>query len=88
VSQGAEVEVTPTTSRTVVVHSSGPSTGTLTNALSSTNLHDHPFGRKGHAFNGGSVDGDDAVKCSSDAHVVLTVSEASKQGDVNWSRQH
>jgi hypothetical protein len=65
-----EVKVSPTPGRTVVVRPCGPTTGTLAGTHSPAVPHHHTFGREGHARDGHSIDGEDAVKCSSGARIV------------------
>jgi hypothetical protein len=64
-----EVQVTPTTSRAVVVDLGGEAAGALVAPLSSADPHHHSFGRERYALNDDSIDGDNAIKCSGGAHV-------------------
>ena len=57
----AQVQVSPTTDRAVVVHRGRKAAGTLVAPLSSADLHHHPFGREAHSFDDDTVDGDDAI---------------------------
>jgi hypothetical protein len=57
-----EIQVTPTTSRAIVVRCGRPTAGTLMTSPSPADPHHDAFGRECHARHGDSVDGDDAVK--------------------------
>jgi hypothetical protein len=62
--------VSPAPDRAVVVRHRRPPARTLVSTRASADRNHHPFGRECHARDGYSLDSDDAVKCSSDAHVV------------------
>jgi hypothetical protein len=62
--------MTPTPRGSVVVRRYRPAARKLVTLRSPSNLHHHHFGGEGHPLVRYSLDGDDPIRCNSDAHVV------------------